>query len=266
MSRRHLVLSCLAIPLLVLLAGSPAAAATTSHHTDYVALGDSYSAGVGAPGQVGPCQQSPYGYPGQWAGRHRPRTFVNLTCGGATTDDVRNLQIPLLSRQADLISITIGGNDAGFGETLLACLTGTDATCAAVVAAAETDVRATLPAKLDATYAAIHHKAPRARVVVLDYPLLFDTTSASCPSSGMSVAKRRALNDGARVLDRTIRNRVRAARLTFAEVRGTFAGHGICSTRPYLNGIVPVPASDSFHPNLAGYTFGYLPALTRAAR
>ena len=72
MSRRHLVLGCLAIPLLLTLAGAPPAAATRSHHTDYVALGDSYSAGVGAPGQVGLCLRSPNGYPGQWAGRQPP--------------------------------------------------------------------------------------------------------------------------------------------------------------------------------------------------
>src|SRR3954469_11694522 len=149
MSRRHILGTLVITSLLTLGIAAPAAAASS---IDYVALGDSYSSGVGAPGQVGLCQQSPYGYPGQWAGRNRPRTFVNLTCGGAPTDDVRNLQVPLLSRGADLITITIGGNDAGFGRTLGACLVGTDADCTAAVVAAETDLRATLPAKLDATY------------------------------------------------------------------------------------------------------------------
>src|SRR5690242_902558 len=107
MSRRHLVLGCLATTtLLALGTAAPAAAASAYAGTDYAALGDSYSSGVGAPGQIGLCLQSPNGYPGQWVSRNQPTSFTNLTCGGAVTGDVISLQVPLLPGGTDLISIT----------------------------------------------------------------------------------------------------------------------------------------------------------------
>ena len=265
MSRRPLVLGCLVTTsLLTLLAAAPASAATTYADTDYVALGDSYSSGVGAPGQVGTCLQSPNGYPGQWVAANQPKSFTNLTCSGAVTDDVRNTQIPQIPSSADLISITIGGNDAGFASTVTSCELSSDAACATTVANAEASISTTLAAKLDATYAAIHAKAPDAQVVVLGYPLLFDTSSSSCPTAGMSLAKRRSLNGGAQVLDDLIGQRVLAAGFTWSDVRDEFAGHGICAATPYLNGLTVLPPQNSFHPNAAGYANGYLPAFAGA--
>ncbi len=265
MSRRQFVLGCLVTSsLLVLGVAAPATAATAYAETDYVALGDSYSSGVGAPGQTGLCLRSPNGYPGQWASRNQPRSFTDLSCGGAVTGDVRSWQVPRLSSGADLITITIGGNDAGFAPTVLGCQVSSDAACAQKVADARADITATLPAKLDATYAAIRAKAPRARVIVLGYPLLFDTSSIFCGIAGMSLAKRRALNGGAEVLADLIKARAEAAGFTFSDVRDEFAGHGICATGAYLNGLTVVPPQNSFHPNRNGYTYGYLPAMVDA--
>jgi lysophospholipase L1-like esterase len=262
MNGRHLVLGSLAVSSLsALFLAAPAAAASS---VDYVALGDSYSSGVGAPGQTGTCLRSPNGYPGQWAAANSPKSFTNLACSGAVTGDVLSTQVPALSSGADLISITIGGNDAGFAPTVLSCEVSSDATCAAIVAAAEFDINHNLAAKLTATYAAIRAKAPAAKVVVLDYPQLFDTSKSSCGLGGMSLAKRRVLNEGAVALDAVVKSRAQAAGFTFAEVQGTFAGHGICSSSPYLNNLTILPPTNSFHPNQTGYKNGYLPALTAA--
>jgi lysophospholipase L1-like esterase len=264
MSRRHLVLGCLVTTSLlsvVLGVASPAAAAST---IDYVALGDSYSSGVGAPGQTGSCSRSPNGYPGQWVAKNTPKSFTDLTCGGAVTGDVLSTQAPAIPSGTDLVSITIGGNDAGFAPIVLTCQFSSDATCTSTVDAAIADITATLPAKLDAAYAAITAKAPGARVVVLGYPLLFDTASSSCGITGMSLTKRRVLNQGAGVLDDLIRARVAAAGLTWSDVRDEFAGHGICASSAWLNGLTVIPAQNSFHPTKTGYTSGYLPAFSGA--
>ncbi|GIE92937.1 SGNH/GDSL hydrolase family protein [Paractinoplanes rishiriensis] len=265
MSRRHFTLGCVVTTTLLSLAiATPAAAtATTLADVDYAALGDSYSSGVGAPGQTGSCLRSPYGYAALWAARNNPTSFTNLTCGGAVTGDVLSRQVPQLPSGADLISITIGGNDAGFAPTVLTCQFASDAECQRTVAEAETDIGATLGGKLDNTYAAIKRKAPDAQVIVLGYPLLFDTASASC-GAGMSLAKRRALNHGAQVLNDLIKARVEAAGLTFSDVRDEFAGHGICASGAYLNGLTILPPQNSFHPNRNGYTYGYLPAMIDA--
>ena len=262
MSRPHLVLGCLVTSTLLALGlAAPAAAASS---VDYVALGDSYSSGVGSPGQSGSCLRSPNGYPGQWVARNAPKSYTNLACSGAVTSDVIDSQAPAIPGGADLISITIGGNDAGFAPTVLSCQFASDASCARTVANAEADMKATLPAKLNNTYAAIRAKAPNAQVVVLGYPLLFDTSSAACGLAGMSLAKRRSLNQGAQVLDDLIKQRALAAGLTFSDVRDEFAGHGICASTPYLNGLTVIPPQNSFHPNKTGYTYGYLPAFSSA--
>jgi lysophospholipase L1-like esterase len=263
MSRRTTVLACLVTSSLLSLAmASPAAAASS---VDYVALGDSYSAGVGSPGQVGSCLQSPNGYPGQWVAKNSPQSYTDLACSGATTDDVLSSQAPKLTSAADLISITIGGNDVGFADVVLTCKFGSDATCAAAVADAEDEAQDTLPGKLDTTFAAIKAKSPSAKVVVLDYPRLFDTASSSCGLGGMSLANRKVLNAGADVLDGVIQERTQAAGLTFADVRSTFSAHGICASSPYLTGFTLLPPTDSYHPNKNGYTYGYLPPFAAAA-
>ncbi|MFC7527630.1 SGNH/GDSL hydrolase family protein [Actinoplanes sp. GCM10030250] len=244
--------------VLSLALAAPAQAASI----DYVALGDSYSSGVGAPGQSGTCLRSNSSYAAQWAGRNSPSSFQFLACGGAKTDDVLKTQVPAIKSGADLISITIGGNDAGFAPTVLTCLTSSDSACATKVAQGRTYVANTLPGKLDATYKAIRGKAPDARVVVLSYPLIFDTSSLLCE---MSVAKRRSLNSGADALDAMIKQRAEAAGFVFSDVRDEFAGHGVCSSRPYLNGLTIIPPQNSYHPNTSGYTNGYLPAFSGSA-
>src|SRR5689334_9215862 len=105
------VLGCLVTTSLLVL-GVAAAPAVAASSIDYVALGDSYSSGVGAPGQTGSCLRSPYGYPAQWAAAQQPRTFTDITCGGAQTSDVIATQAPAIPDGTDLVSITIGGNDA----------------------------------------------------------------------------------------------------------------------------------------------------------
>jgi lysophospholipase L1-like esterase len=229
---------------------------------DYVALGDSYSSGVGAPGQSGTCLRSNHSYAAVWASRNNPASFQFLACSVAKTGDVLNNQIPAMRSGADLVSITIGGNDAGFAPTVVTCLTSSDSACAAKVAEGKAYVSNTLPGKLDATYRAIRAKAPDARVVVLSYPLIFDTSSPFCE---MSTAKRRSLNSGAEVLDAMIKQRAEAAGFVYSEVRDEFSGHGVCSSRPYLNGLTIVPPQNSYHPNSSGYANGYLPAFSGAA-
>jgi lysophospholipase L1-like esterase len=262
MSRRPTVLACLVTStLLTLFVASPAEAATNFSDTDYVALGDSYSSGVGAPGQSGLCLRGSNGYPAQWTKNNDPASFRNVACVGATTDDVNKYQVPYLSKNTDLVSITIGGNDAGFATTVISCTLFTDAGCAAVVESARDYVTRVLPGKLDATYRAIRQQASEAQVVVLSYPVLFDTTSAYCGVGGMSIAKRRSLNAGAQDLDELIKERTEAAGFLYADVRDNFAGHGICAASPWINGLTVIPPTDSFHPTANGYTYGYLPAM-----
>ncbi|MGH3927222.1 MAG: SGNH/GDSL hydrolase family protein, partial [Pseudonocardiaceae bacterium] len=145
---------------------------------DYVALGDSYSSGVGTgvyDSASGACARSPLSYPPLWAAEHRPASFGFVACSGARTADVRANQISALQPGTDLVTITIGGNDAGFGAVLQTCtVADSDRTCFAAVDAAAAFSRSVLLDRLNRTYAEIRRAAPRAQVIVLGYPRLFD--------------------------------------------------------------------------------------------
>ena len=124
---------------------------------------------------------------------------------------------------------------------------------------AVTTARTTLPAQLAATYSAIKAAAPHARLVVLGYPRLFET-STSCGLLGMNVAKRSALNNGTDVLESVIQAQAQASGATFVSLQSRFAGHRVCSSDPWINGTVPL-LIDSDHPNAQGHSLAYLPAL-----
>jgi lysophospholipase L1-like esterase len=258
---RTLVLSlslALAVPVAIGFA-APAYAAGIR----YAALGDSYSSGVGTGNYdpaSGACERSPQSYAPLWAAAHAVASFAFAACGGATTDDVRANQLSGLSAGTTLVTITIGGNDAGFATVLTTCLLGTDAICDAAVGTARAYATTVLPGKLDRTYAAIRSHAPNARLVVLGYPRLFELT-ASCGLLGMSLHKRTTLDQGADALAGVTAGRAAAAGATFVDARPGFAGHGICASSAWINGLT-LPVTDSFHPKVSGYRYGYLPALT----
>src|SRR5689334_13094633 len=102
-------------------AGIPANAATAVH---YVALGDSYSSGVGAGSTSGSCSQTSNAYPSLWAAANSPASFTFAACSGATTSDVISSQLSSLNSSTTLVSITIGGNDVGFSSIMETCVLG----------------------------------------------------------------------------------------------------------------------------------------------
>lgn len=245
--------------------GSVLPVAASAAAIRYVALGDSYSAGVGAvpaPGS-GACLRSDQSYPALWAGEHHLATFAFVACSGATTSDVRSTQIQAVSRSTTLVTITVGGNDVGFAPVVAGCTAASaDSDCAQLVSASEAIARKVLPFLLARVYLELRVHAPRARIVVLGYPHLFDLSTA-CPNPLVpSAARRVMLNHGADVLNGSIERTARAFGLTFVDVRAAFDGHGVCSTDAWITPPTSVPpATSTYHPTPTGYREGYLPAL-----
>jgi len=248
------------------LAASPAARAASA--VSYVALGDSYSSGLGAGNYIassGSCDRSNNAYPERWSGGNSPASFVSVACAGATTADVIASQVPALNAGTTLVSITIGGNDAGFSSVMETCVLGSTGSCLSAVSAAEGFVATQLPARLDNTLATIRAHAPDARVVVLGYPEFYDLSrSGSC--IGLSTSDRAALDGGADALDNALATAARAYGDTFADVRPQFAGHEICDPGSWLNSVDIFDISASYHPNASGQELGYLPVFSAAAR
>ncbi|GAA4416065.1 SGNH family lipase [Actinokineospora soli] len=254
-------MKCRALLVLIAMFGASTAGVAVAEGERYVALGDSYSAGTGAGGHYGSCYRSRKAYPRLWAQANQPASFAFAACGGATTDTVIAKQVNALADDTTLVTITIGGNDVGFGSVMRTCTLGSDRACLDRVAQGVAATEQVLPAKLDAAYRAIEERAPRARVVVLGYPHLFAHGPTSC---GMSLTKRTALNAAADKLNAVIAARAGAAGLRFEPVTDDFAGHGVCTSRPWINGVVLFPVIASYHPNAEGQRHGYLRALTGA--
>jgi len=254
--------------LVTAVAAMPAAEAASA--VNYVALGDSYSSGLGAGSYVsssGSCDRSANAYPEQWAAAYSPASFVSVACAGATTSDVISSQVSALSAATTLVSITIGGNDAGFSGVMETCVLRSTSSCLSAVTAAKSIVTSQLPARLTSTLQAIRQRAPSARIVLLGYPDLYDLSkSGTC--IGLSTQDRTALNSGADALDTALQAAVTRAAdpgIVYADVRGQFAPHEICDADRWLHSVDLLAISSSYHPTASGQKLGYEPVFSRTA-
>jgi lysophospholipase L1-like esterase len=227
----------------------------------YVALGDSYSSGLGAGsyGSSGGCKRSSNAYAQLWANAHAPSSFAFVACSGAVTADVVNNQLSSLTSATALVTISIGGNDAGFADVMTDCNLGSDADCVAGNNTAQAFARNTLPGRLNSLYAQIRTKAPSARVVVMGYPRIYQL-NGSC-SIGLSETKRAAINKSSDTIAGVISTAAAAKGFTFVDGRSAFSGHEICASGARWINSVSIPISESYHPNSTGQNSGYYAAL-----
>ncbi|GAA1611522.1 SGNH/GDSL hydrolase family protein [Actinoplanes couchii] len=245
-------------------------AATKVVATDFVALGDSYAAGLGAGnyGDDKQCRQSrDGGYPQLFA-KEQATPFTKVTdvaCSGAVINDVRYKQLPALTETTGVVTLTVGGNDAGWTGSLQDCLFGDDAGCATSVETSVKKAEGTLPAALDDLYKAIRTAAPNAKVYVLGYPhLVAEPGKSGVTCQQLNDARRKSLNEGADSLVDLIKGRAEAQEgFTFVDVREAFKGHEACTKEPWIHAVGD-DISETFHPNADGYQ-AYLKALVAAA-
>ena len=267
MSRIVTFSSSLLLGALLALTGTGVAHADQSlQSVDYVALGDSYSSGVGAgsyDSASGDCKRSTRAYPALWAAANSPSSFAFTACSGARTGDVTASQLGPLNSSTDLVSISIGGNDAGFADVMTTCVLQSESTCLSRIATAPRHGDTTLPGKLDSVYSAISAKAPSAQVVVLGYPRFYKL-DGSC-IAGLSETERAAINGAADYLNAATAKRAADHGFTFGDVTSTFTGHEICSGSAWLHSVNWLNISESYHPTAAGQSGGYLPVFSARA-
>ncbi|WP_030560163.1 SGNH/GDSL hydrolase family protein [Streptomyces aureocirculatus] len=232
----------------------------------YVALGDSYSSGVGAGSYdsgSGSCKRSTRAYPALWAAQNGPASFSFTACSGARTGDVLSGQLGPLNSGTGLVSISVGGNDAGFADVMTTCVLQSESACVNRVNQAKAYVDSTLPGQLDRVYSAIESRAPSARVVVLGYPRFYKL-GGSC-LAGLTEGERRAINGAADHLNTATAKRAADHGFTFGDVTSTFSGHEICSGDAWLHSLNLGNIGESYHPTAAGQSGGYLPVFRGAA-
>jgi lysophospholipase L1-like esterase len=240
----------------VLLAGAPAHASGST----YVALGDSYSSGTGTRTYLNDgtsCQRSVYAYPSLIASSKG--YSLNLrACSGATTSDVTRLQLSALDADTRFVSISVGGNDAGFASVLTECAKPAWASnCNSAIDTARSLITTRLPARLTALYASIRERAPRARVVVAGYPRIFNGDDCNA-LTWFSPTEQARLNSTADLLNARISTAASAAGFGFSNPTSAFTGHGVCADAAWVNGL-SIPTTSSYHPNRLGHASGYAP-------
>lgn len=216
--------------------------------TRYVALGDSFAAGMGAGDDHGGCARSAESsYPAVFAADTGVRLLHNAACSGATTDDLVKKQLWALNGDVDLVSVSIGGNDLGVAALATACSAGPTPDCKADFNAA-VDTIGLLTDRLSATYQAIAEAAPNARIVVTGYPLLFELPATNNPQFATTAA----VNTATAALDADAESAVarqqdRGVHIWYVPV--SFTNHGVGSAKPWVN----LKGPTAYHPTAAGY-------------
>jgi lysophospholipase L1-like esterase len=230
----------------------------TAFADNYVALGDSYSSGTGTRDYSlnSGCQRGPYAYPALIKADRPNTTLTFVACSGAKTTDVLANQVQSLSTSTNIVTITIGGNDAGFSNVITSCAYPL-VSCNSDITTAQNYINNSLPAALNAVYTQIRTRAPNARVVVLGYPRLFMGVDCNA-GTFFSTDEMTKLNATADMMKNVIAARAAAYGFTFKDAIPAFTGHAVCSSTEWLNGLSN-PIGDSYHPNRTGHKSGYEP-------
>ncbi|MCW2737105.1 SGNH/GDSL hydrolase family protein [Nocardioides sp.] len=258
-SRLVAVLGSALVGLLSPLLLQPAQAAAPA----YVALGDSYASGTGTRSYISDgtsCQRSAQAYPSLIAAA-RGYALNFRACSGATIPDVTNTQLSALTSATTYVTISVGGNDAGFASVLTECaLPGWASNCNGRIDTAQAFVNSTLPAQLTTLYSSIRARSPYAKVVVVGYPRIF--MGEDCNAlTWFSPAEEARLNQMADLINTRTAAAASAAGFSFANPTNAFIGHAVCDNPEWINGLSN-PISESYHPKAAGHAGGYTPTVS----
>jgi len=261
------------------LVGCPAGAAarTVSSPERYVALGDSYAAGPLIPVQrVDPigCERSTSNYPARLAAALHIRDYTDVSCSGATTDDMTAPQTlpPLdtnppqfdaLRPDTDLVTLTISGNDIGFTDIVVTCtlLSGTDPVgdpCARQATAGGADVyaqriAATAP-KLARVLEGIRERSPHATVLLVGYLRILPPVLGCYPVFPIARGDVPYLDGLERQLTAMLADQASHHGAVFVDSYAGSLGHDACRLpgTKWVEGITPTSPAAPVHPNATG--------------
>ncbi|MFC7791041.1 SGNH/GDSL hydrolase family protein [Streptomyces cinereoruber] len=246
------------------------AAAETTEPLDYVALGDSYAA---APFvlPVDPsnllCLRSLADYP-HIAAKALGAKLTDVTCSGATAEDFTTSQhlgtkpqFNALSKDTDIVSVTIGGNDTGLVVSALGCINflpkPVGVSCAARNTKGGVDkVKAGIDAwapKFVTTLKQIKQRAPHAEVFVVGYGN-YIRPGGCFPTQPIWDVDATYIQGAVDHLSATLRTTARQHGATFVDTYSLGVGHDSCAApaERYMEGLVPAHVALPLHPNANG--------------
>jgi hypothetical protein len=284
---------------------------TVKPAVSYVAFGDSFSAGEGVepyyrnsdvgrytPKRVNACHRSPQAYAVKEFQalrlRHPGTSELHfVACSGAVMDDmsgsgVQHGEVPQLEQgwldeNTTHVSLTIGGNDAGFADVLTGCiltlsdcvdpdfhLTRHNRVDPAPLVQYEPELIRSLQPAMTALLRRIRQLAPNATITYVGYPQLVDTDlprwGAACTelfTLGLTQADVNWFADMVDLASRVQQAAASDAGVRWVDARPAFRTHEACSTpgTEWINAVIEysgsgsgfnMPGSGSFHPKARG--------------
>lgn len=268
----RVALSTVAVTAVAFAALAIPSQADTADELNYVALGDSYSAASGVlpldPSANPFCARSTRNYPHVIASATGAK-LTDMTCGGAQTKDFTAGQYPglkpqfdALSADTDLVTLTIGGNDANlFAGAIFACAAaglstgGWGSPCKTLNGSKFDDqIDNTIYPAVRLALADLTAKAPNADVAILGYPWILpekDGCFHKMPVARGDVPYLRAMQAH---LNEVIAKAAGETGVTFVDLAEASDGHDACKpigtrwVEPALFGTNFVPV----HPNALG--------------
>jgi hypothetical protein len=244
---------------------------------NYVALGDSYTAGPLIPDQTGSpvgCLRSTHSYPFLVSAGAGAAMFTDVSCQGATTADMTHSQsVPLgtnppqdnaLSASTTLVTLQISGNNIGFSDIIIHCttLSLTDpfgSPCKDYYTSGGTDrLRAKINAaapKVAADLQGIHADAPDARVLLVGYPVILPNSGDGCwPAVPIAFGDVPYLRGVEKALNSMLASVAGANNATFVDTYTASIGHDVCQApgTKWVEGLIPTSPAVPFHPNMLG--------------
>lgn len=245
----------------------------------YVSLGDSWVSGplISAPvGTPIECGRAGTNWPSLLAEQLDVGTFVDVSCGGASTKHFFEPwtapftgqappQLDALSPDTDLVTVGIGGNDVGFPNFALRCVNlvpfrlgpppfGTP--CREVLTADGHDrmtdkIDATEP-KVVAALQAVRERAPRASVYLVGYPVALPEDGVGCfPAVPLLDEDVVYLRDRFKDMNAMLARAAAQVGVHFVDTYTSSIGHDVC--RPagenWVNGVGMDPPGIPMHPN-----------------
>lgn len=233
---------------------------------DYVAMGDSYSAGpFVATMRDDPtgCARSNDNYPAFLADWLGVKSYTDVTCSAATTADLYDPmlmfdgnttrpQLDAVTPDTDLVTLGMGGNDFGIYDGLIGCQAAGSTACPVDRLRADA---AKVAGRVATAVRRIRAAAsPEARVLVVGYPDIVPA-DGTCADLGVPASVLAPLVEVAATLNDSLRRGAERGGGDYIDMEAVSEGHDVCATgtEAWINGPQTLPGiAAPFHPKIEG--------------
>ncbi|MCC2308847.1 PKD domain-containing protein [Cellulomonas chengniuliangii] len=252
----------------------------------YVALGDSFQSGQAAEdylpgtdeGSGNGCRRSANAYPRVMTDIGQVDLTLDFrACSGATISSLINgmngeeSQLTALNSKTRLVTVGIVGNDLDFGPVIGDCVISSGGgwkpwdwfrSCEhnqgdQVEEKVQSLIDGTIQDELYGLYRDIRHRAPYARVIVVNYPKFF-------PERGhdgwngcewIRVSDQEWINSNIVRSNNVITRTALKAGFESVDMSDVLEGHEECTDVPAIKGVAVTDKNSSFHPNSLGHLY-----------